>query len=96
MRTERGRKLREAFVPRDPDDAGPWVLLAADYSQVELRIMAHLAKDPGLIEAFAAGKDIHASTAAMPSGSGRSLKIGGICWPSSSGGACPAWHALIR
>ena len=64
VRTPRGRRLREAFVPRRPDDQGEWVLLAADYSQVELRIMAHLAADPGLTAAFAEGRDIHASTAA--------------------------------
>ncbi len=63
VRTERGRKLREAFVPRAPDENGPWILLAADYSQVELRIMAHLAGDPGLKEAFSKGQDIHSSTA---------------------------------
>jgi len=65
VRTERGRKLREAFVPREADGAGEWVLLAADYSQVELRIMAHLSGDPGLTEAFARGDDIHASTASV-------------------------------
>ena len=63
VRTERGRKLREAFVPRERDDHGEWLLLSADYSQVELRIMAHLSGDPGLTEAFARGDDIHASTA---------------------------------
>lgn len=65
VRTERGRRLREAFVPREPDEHGEWVLLAADYSQVELRIMAHLSGDPGLTEAFAEGQDIHASTASV-------------------------------
>lgn len=65
VRTERGRKLREAFVPREPDGAGEWVLMAADYSQVELRIMAHFSQDPGLVEAFREGRDIHASTAAI-------------------------------
>ena len=64
VRSARGRRLREAFVPRQPDDQGDWVLLAADYSQVELRIMAHLSKDPGLTQAFSEGRDIHASTAA--------------------------------
>ncbi|MFT4649830.1 MAG: DNA polymerase-1, partial [Glaciecola sp.] len=64
VRTERGRKLREAFVPRPTDEHGEWVLLAADYSQVELRIMAHLSGDPGLTKAFLEGQDIHASTAA--------------------------------
>jgi DNA polymerase-1 len=59
IRTELGRQVRRAFVA-DPG----WVLLSADYSQVELRILAHLAQDPGLLEAFARGEDIHASTAA--------------------------------
>ncbi len=64
VRTKRGRKLREVFVPRPADEHGEWVLLAADYSQVELRIMAHLSGDPGLTQAFQEGQDIHASTAA--------------------------------
>ena len=63
VRTPRGRRLREAFIPRPADEHGEWVLLAADYSQVELRVMAHLSKDPGLTTAFSEGKDIHASTA---------------------------------
>ncbi len=59
IRTEMGRRVREAFI------AGPGcVLLSADYSQVELRVLAHLSGDPGLREAFAAGQDIHARTAA--------------------------------
>jgi len=65
VRTERGRKLREAFVPKDSDGHGKWVLLAADYGQVELRIMAHFSGDPALVEAFAQGRDIHASTASI-------------------------------
>ncbi|MCA9001012.1 MAG: DNA polymerase I [Planctomycetes bacterium] len=64
VRTARGRKLREVFVPRPADEHGEWVLLAADYSQVELRIMAHLSGDAGLRQAFQEGQDIHASTAA--------------------------------
>ncbi len=64
IRTERGRALRRAFVPREPDESGPWVLLSADYSQVELRILAHLCGDPGLVRAFAEGRDVHAATAA--------------------------------
>ena len=63
MRTERGRKLRECFIPREPDEHGTWILLAADYSQVELRVMAHLAQDPEMIAAFERGDDIHAATA---------------------------------
>src|SRR5690606_16189393 len=57
---EEGRKIRQAFIP---SKAGR-VILAADYSQIELRIMAHLANDQGMIAAFQAGKDIHAATAA--------------------------------
>lgn len=60
IRTERGREIRKAFVPRDADH----VLLAADYSQIELRIMAAFSKDESMIEAFRNGRDIHATTAA--------------------------------
>jgi DNA polymerase-1 len=59
VRTEEGRRIRQAFVA----PAGR-VLLAADYSQIELRIMAHLSSDAGLLEAFAAGADVHRATAA--------------------------------
>jgi DNA polymerase-1 len=59
IRTELGRHVRRAFVAR----AG-WTLIAADYSQVELRVMAHISGDEGLLGAFARGEDIHASTAA--------------------------------
>jgi DNA polymerase-1 len=59
MRTEQGRKVRRAFVA----DQG-WRLVAADYSQVELRVLAHLCEDPALIEAFRNDMDIHATTAA--------------------------------
>lgn len=59
IRTERGRQVRKAFVPRDAHH----LLLAADYSQVELRVIAALSGDEGLIAAFKAGHDIHASTA---------------------------------
>lgn len=65
IRTERGRKLRSAFVAREPDEHGEWVLLAGDYGQVELRVMAHLSKDPELSRAFQEGRDIHASTASL-------------------------------
>ncbi|PID42144.1 MAG: DNA polymerase I [Proteobacteria bacterium] len=58
IRTEEGRKIRQAFVPREGCK-----LIAADYSQIELRIMAHLSKDVGLLRAFAEGKDIHKATA---------------------------------
>ena len=59
IRSEQGRRIREAFVA--PED---YTLLAADYSQIELRIMAHLSQDKGLLKAFAAGEDIHRHTAA--------------------------------
>jgi DNA polymerase-1 len=65
VRTPRGRRLREAFVPRAADEHGEWLLLAADYSQVELRIMAHLCGDEGMAQAFADGADIHARTASV-------------------------------
>ncbi|UCE05308.1 MAG: DNA polymerase I [bacterium] len=61
IRTEIGRKIREAFIPVDDNH----VILDADYSQIELRIMAHLSQDPMLIEAFQQGKDIHRETAAL-------------------------------
>ncbi|WP_300705107.1 DNA polymerase I [uncultured Alistipes sp.] len=60
IRDELGRRIREAFIPSDEDH----LLLSADYSQVELRLMAHLSEDEGLIAAFEEGRDIHAATAA--------------------------------
>ncbi len=60
VRTELGRQIRRAFIP---GDAGQ-VLVAADYSQIELRILAHLSGDEGLREAFASGHDIHTATSA--------------------------------
>jgi DNA polymerase-1 len=59
IRTEKGREIRKAFVPRDKD----FILMAADYSQIELRIMAAFSKDKSMIEAFKNGRDIHATTA---------------------------------
>jgi len=59
IRTEEGRTIRRAFVPSGPDR----VLLSADYSQIELRILAHLAADEAMIEAFTRGADIHTQTA---------------------------------
>ena len=59
VRTEEGRRIREAFIP-----APGCKLLSADYSQIELRIMAHIAEDANLLEAFATGKDVHQATAA--------------------------------
>lgn len=58
IRTAEGRRIREAFIP-----AEGWVLLSADYSQVELRVMAHMADVPALKESFVAGEDIHKRTA---------------------------------
>ena len=60
IRTERGMKIREAFVPSDPEG---WIV-SADYSQIELRLMAHLSGDPHLVEGFAHGADVHRATAA--------------------------------
>ncbi|MDO6598723.1 DNA polymerase I [Tenacibaculum sp. 1_MG-2023] len=60
IRTERGREVRKAFIPRDEN----YVLLAADYSQIELRIIAALSEEETMINAFKNGEDIHASTAA--------------------------------
>ncbi len=59
VRSERGKEIRKAFVPSRPDG----LIVSADYSQIELRIMAHLSCDSNLIEAFRAGEDIHAMTA---------------------------------
>ncbi len=60
VRTELGRRIRSAFVPARRGD----VMVAADYSQIELRILAHLSEDEGLIEAFTSGMDFHTATAA--------------------------------
>ena len=60
IRTPQGREIRKAFIPRDDGH----LLFAADYSQIELRIMAALSEDPGMCEAFEAGLDIHSATAA--------------------------------
>ena len=60
IRTEKGREIRKAFVPRDANH----LLLSADYSQIELRVIAHMSGDPNMQEAFRQGLDIHAATAA--------------------------------
>ena len=60
IRTERGREIRKAFIPRDPSR----VLISADYSQIELRIVAAISGDPNMCDAFKQGKDIHTATAA--------------------------------
>lgn len=59
IRTERGREIRRAFIPSRPDG----VILSADYSQIELRLMAHMSGDPDFIDAFRQGRDIHSATA---------------------------------
>jgi DNA polymerase-1 len=59
VRTEQGRRIRQAFIPEEG-----FRMLAADYSQIELRIMAHLSEDPALLRAFEEGRDIHRATAA--------------------------------
>jgi DNA polymerase-1 len=60
IRTELGQEIRKAFVPRSAD----YLLLSADYSQIELRIIAALSREPGLLEAFRTGADVHTATAA--------------------------------
>jgi DNA polymerase-1 len=60
IRRELGRDIRRGFIPRSG-----WTLLAADYSQIELRLLAHLSGDPAFVEAFKAGGDIHRQTAAI-------------------------------
>ncbi len=60
IRRELGRDIRRGFIPRKG-----WLLLAADYSQIELRLLAHLSHDPAFVEAFQAGGDIHRQTAAL-------------------------------
>jgi DNA polymerase-1 len=59
IRTEKGREVRKAFIPRDQDH----ILVSADYSQIELRIIAEISKDPAMMEAFTQNLDIHAATA---------------------------------
>lgn len=59
IRLEEGRKIRQVFIPAEPD----WKILSADYSQIELRVLAHIAGDKNLIEAFNNDKDIHTKTA---------------------------------
>ncbi len=60
VRTEQGREIRKAFVPREG-----WTLMAADYVQIELRILAHLSGDPALVEAFVTDQDIHTAAASL-------------------------------
>ena len=58
IRTEMGRRVRDAFVP-----AAEWSMLSADYSQIELRVLADLSRDPALVDAFSRGEDVHVQTA---------------------------------
>src|SRR5262249_53947322 len=60
IRTEAGRRIRKAFIPGEPE----WKLVSADYSQIELRMLAHFSQDAVLLDAFAKGIDIHTSVAA--------------------------------
>lgn len=60
IRLEEGRKIRQVFIPSEKD----WLIFAADYSQIELRVLAHISGDEKLVEAFKQGKDIHSQTAA--------------------------------
>ena len=62
VRSELGRQVRRAFVAENAPD---WLLLSADYSQIELRVLAHLSQDSGLVEAFQRGEDIHSATASL-------------------------------
>ena len=62
IRTELGRQVRKAFVAEEAPD---WLLFSADYSQIELRVLAHLSHDEGLLDAFRRGEDIHSSTASL-------------------------------
>lgn len=66
IRTDKGREIRKAFIPRDPD----WSLISADYSQIELRIVAAISGDTQMVKAFVENKDIHTATAARVYGVG--------------------------
>src|SRR5699024_8200433 len=59
IRIEEGRKIRQAFIPSEKD----WIMFAADYSQIELRVLAHIANDEKLVQAFKDNMDIHTKTA---------------------------------
>lgn len=59
IKQERGRQIRKVFIPENDD----WMFIAADYSQIELRVLAHLSQDPSLVEGFEKGQDIHRATA---------------------------------
>ncbi len=68
IRTDAGRQIRDAFVVGSGDKAGYAELMTADYSQIEMRIMAHLSRDEGLIEAFKTGEDLHSFVASRAFG----------------------------
>ncbi|MEO0531091.1 MAG: DNA polymerase I, partial [Planctomycetota bacterium] len=71
IRTEEGRQIRSAFTAGpSPEEAGGWKLLAADYSQIELRVLAHFSEDETLCKAFAEGQDIHTLVASQVNGVG--------------------------
>lgn len=72
IRSELGRRIRASFIPGPPG----WVLVSADYSQIELRVLAHLSQDPRLMAAFARGDDIHADTASQVFGVSQELVSG--------------------
>ena len=67
VRTSLGRQVRRAFIAQESPD---WILLSADYSQIELRVLAHLSGDEGLVHAFMTGQDVHSSTASQVYGVG--------------------------
>ena len=73
IRSDSGMKIRSAFVPSEG-----WTLLAADYSQIELRILAHLSRDPVLVDSFRKGEDIHTRTAAEVFGIQAAMQTGEI------------------
>ena len=89
VRTSEGRELRRAFIA-----AEGCALLTADYSQIELRVLAHLAEDPGLIDAFERGADIHTTTAAVSSTSTkpRSTRSSAASPRSSTTASHTAWR----
>ena len=78
IRTERGREIRKAFVPSNPQG----FILSADYSQIELRLMAHMSCDPHFLEAFRNGADIHTATAAKIFGRLARRSAAGPRWPT--------------
>jgi DNA polymerase-1 len=91
IRTEEGRRIREMFVVGEGFES----LMSADYSQIEMRVMAHLSGDDGLIEAFRSGEDLHSFVARGSSGSSRPTRSPRPCAPRSR--RCPtAWPTGCR